>query len=124
MEKEKENTPITETHNSYLSRYAITAIRLFKLSVYEKTAYILSAVSYVIVLLCVSVVILFFLFMAMAVYIGEVWGSEAMGYAMMCMCAIVFLAVIISMSRRIKRYFINIFIEMMYDVNKNTDYEK
>ncbi len=123
MEKEKENTRL-EKQNGYLSRYIITAIRLFKLSVYEKMAYILSAISYLIIVICVSVVVLFFLFMSMAVYIGEMWGSEAMGYAVMCVVAIVVLVAIICMSRYIKRYLINMFIEKVYDVNRNTDDEK
>ena len=123
VEKEKENTRLEE-QNGYLSRYAITAIRLLRLSVYEKTAYILSAISYLIIVICVSVVILFFLFMTMAVYLGDVWGSEAMGYAMMGIIAMVVLLVIICMSRYIKRYLINMFIEKVYEVNKTTDDEK
>ena len=62
--------------------------------------------------------------MTMAVYLGEVWGSEAMGYAMMGIIAMVVLLVIICMSRYIKRYLINMFIEKVYDVNKTTDDEK
>ena len=87
-------------------------------------AYILSAISYLIIVICVSVVVLFFLFMSMAVYIGEMWGSETMGYAVMCVVAIVVLVTIICMSRYIKRYLINMFIEKVYDVNRNTDDEK
>lgn len=113
---EKENVkPMIEEIKESLLRYAIIRMRLIKLSVYEKTAVILSSISYFIVVLCVGVISLFFLFMMMAIWIGNMCESVVAGYAIMCIISASMLLPLYIYREKLKRWFKRIFISSVYE---------
>ena len=110
---EKENVkPMIEEIKESLLRYAIIRMRLIKLSVYEKMAFILSSISYVIVVLCVGVISLF---MMMAIWIGNMCESVVAGYAIMCIISASMLLPLYIYREKLKRWFKRIFISSVYE---------
>lgn len=84
---------------SYINR----RVRLFKLDAYEKLSISASSLGYGLIVLAVIAVILFFLLIGMAFFIGELLKNLAAGFGIMALFSLFVLLMIVLCRKVIKR---------------------
>ncbi len=96
------NTLLEEFKLELLS-YINRRLRLFKLDTFEKLSISASALGYGLIVLLIIAVILFFLLIGLAFFIGELFNSLAAGFGIMALFSLLVLLIVILSRKKIKR---------------------
>lgn len=106
-ENDKSLNTLLEDIKLELLSYINKRIRLFKLDAFEKGGIASSALGYGLLIISIIAVILFFLLIGMAFFVGELLGSIALGFFTMALFSLLVLLVILVFRKSIKRSLLN-----------------
>ena len=98
MEEKKVSTLFEEMKDD-LSEYVSNRLRLFKLQTYAKTSKSGAALIYTVVAILLVLFALNFVFIALAIFLGEILGSLSLGFAIVALFTIIVVAIIIIEAR-------------------------
>jgi len=101
-EEKSLNTLIEEIKLELLS-YINRRVRLFKLDAFEKISISASGLGYGLIILVIVAVILFFLLIGMAFFVGELLKSLAAGFGIMALFSLLVLLIVVLCRKKIKR---------------------
>lgn len=114
------NTLIEEIKLELLS-YIDKRVRLFKLDAFEKLSISASGLGYGLIILATVAVILFFLLIGMAFFIGELLNSLAAGFGIMALFSLFVLLMIVLCRKSIKRLLLHTTIRFIRKVEADED---
>ncbi|NDV77653.1 SoxR reducing system RseC family protein [Dysgonomonas sp. 511] len=104
-----------------LKGYVNSRLRLFQLTSYEKLSISASKIGYGLIVFLIVAIILFFIFLGMAFFLGELLGSLAAGFGIMALLSLVALFVVYLLRRTIKRSILNHTIIFIRKVEANEE---
>lgn len=96
------NTLLEEIKQELLS-YIGRRFRLLKLDTYEKLSITISSLGYGLIILAIVAVLLFFILMGMAFFIGELFDSMGAGFGIMALFSLLVLLLVYLCRKSIKR---------------------
>ncbi|NDV95551.1 hypothetical protein D0T84_11605 [Dysgonomonas sp. 521] len=102
-EDEKSLNIIIEEIKLELLSYINRRIRLFKLDAFEKLSISASGLGYGLIILAIVAVILFFVLIGMAFFVGELLNSLAAGFGIMALFSLLVLLVVVLCRGKIKQ---------------------
>jgi cbb3-type cytochrome oxidase subunit 3 len=114
------NTLVEEIKLELLS-YINNRIRLFKLDAFEKLSISASAVGYGLIVLSIIAVLMFFLLIGLAFFIGELLSSLAAGFGIMALFSLFVLFVVFLFRRKIKESILNATINFFRGMEDNDE---
>lgn len=114
------NTLVEEIKLELLS-YINKRIRLFKLDAFEKLSLSASAVGYGLIVLSIIAVLMFFLLIGLAFFIGELLHSLAAGFGIMALFSLFVLLVVFLFRRKIKESILNSTINFFRGMEDNDE---
>ncbi|EGK01393.1 MULTISPECIES: phage holin family protein [Dysgonomonas] len=114
------NTLVEEIKLELLS-YINKRIRLFKLDAFEKLSISASAVGYGLIVLSIIAVLMFFLLIGLAFFIGELLSSLAAGFGIMALFSLFVLFVVFLFRRKIKESILNATINFFRGMEDNDE---
>lgn len=104
-----------------LKGYVNSRLRLFQLTSYEKLSISASKIGYGLIVFLIVAIILFFIFLGMAFFLGELLDSLAAGFGIMALLSLVALFVVYLLRRTIKRSILNHTIIFIRKVEANEE---
>lgn len=117
MEEKKVSTLFEEMKDD-LSGYVSKRLRLFKLQTYSKTSTSGAALIYTISAILLILLAVNFVFMTLALYLGDILNSLPLGFAIVTLFAILIVIVIIMSRKSIRRKLTNILVNSLMDDDK------
>lgn len=102
-EEEKGLNVLIEEIKLELLSYMNRRIRLFKLDAFEKLSISASSLGYGLIILAIVAVILFFVLIGMAFFIGEFFNSLAAGFGIMALFSLLVLLIVVLCRKKIKQ---------------------
>ncbi|MDR0825165.1 MAG: hypothetical protein LBN74_08735 [Prevotella sp.] len=114
------NTLIEEIKVELLS-YINRRLRLFKLDAFEKVSISASSLGYGLIVLAIVAVILFFVLIGMAFFIGELLNSQAAGFGIMALFSLLVLLIIVLCRKKIKQSILHATIIFIRKVEADED---
>jgi uncharacterized membrane protein YqjE len=106
-ETDKSLNTLVEEIKSELLSYINKRIRLFKLDAFEKLSISASAIGYGLIVLSIIAVLMFFLLIGLAFFIGELLSSPAAGFGIMALFSLLVLFIVFLCRRKIKESILN-----------------
>lgn len=120
-ETDKSLTTLIQEIKLDLLSYINHRVRLFKLDSYEKLSISASAIGYGLIVLAILAVLIFFVLIGMAFFVGELLNSLAAGFAIMALFSL-FILLIVFLSRKvIKRTILNSTINFFRKLDTNDE---
>lgn len=120
-EEDKDLNTLIEEIKLELLSYINRRVRLFKLDAFEKASISASGLGYVLIVLAIVAVILFFLLIGMAFFIGELLNSLAAGFGIMALFSLFVLLIIVLCRKLIKRWILHTTIKFIRKVEADED---
>lgn len=117
MEEKKVGTLFEEMKDD-LADYVSDRLRLFKLQTYAKTSKSGAALIYTIVAILLVLFALNFVFIALAIFLGEILGSLSLGFAIVALFTIIVVAIIIRTRKSIRRGLTNRIVSSLMNDDK------
>lgn len=114
MEEKKVSTLFEEMKDD-LSGYVSNRLRLFQLQTYSKTSKGGAFLIYTIIAILLILFALNFVFITLALYLGEILGSMSLGFAIVSLFSILVVAIIIMKRKSIKRGLTNMIVSSLMD---------
>ncbi len=117
MEDKKVSTLFEEMKDD-LSDYVSKRLRLLKLQTYTKTSKSGASLIYTIVAILLVLFALNFVFITLAIYLGEILESMSLGFAIVSLFAILIVAIIIMARKSIRRRLTNMIVSSLMNDDK------
>ncbi len=117
MEEKKVSTLFEEMKDD-LADYVSNRLRLFKLQTYAKTSKSGASLIYTIVAILLILFALNLVFITLAIFLGEILGSMALGFAIVSLFAIVVVTIIIMTRKSIRRGLTNRIVSSLMNDDK------
>ena len=117
MEEKKVGTLFEEMKDD-LADYVSDRLRLFKLQTYAKISKSGAALIYTFVAILLILFALNFAFITLAIFLGEILGSLALGFAIVALFAIIVVAIIIKTRKSIRRGLTNRIVSSLMNDDK------
>ncbi len=114
------NTLVEEIKLELLS-YINRRVRLFKLDSYEKLSISASAVGYGLIVLAILAVLIFFVLIGLAFFIGELLSSLAAGFGIMALFSLFVLFIVFLARKVIKNTILNSTINFFRKLDANDE---
>lgn len=114
------NTLVEEIKLELLS-YINRRVRLFKLDSYEKLSISASAVGYGLIVLAILAVLIFFILIGLAFFIGELLSSLAAGFGIMALFSLLVLFIVFLARKVIKNTILNSTINFFRKLDANDE---
>ena len=114
------NTLVEEIKLELLS-YINRRVRLFKLDSYEKLSISASAVGYGLIVLAILAVLIFFVLICLAFFIGELLSSLAAGFGIMALFSLFVLFIVFLARKVIKNTILNSTISFFRKLDANDE---
>ncbi len=114
------NTLVEEIKLELLS-YINRRVRLFKLDSYEKLSISASAVGYGLIVLAILAVLIFFVLIGLAFFIGELLSSLAAGFGIMALFSLLVLFIVFLARKVIKNTILNSTINFFRKLDANDE---
>lgn len=114
------NTLVEEIKLELLS-YINKRVRLFKLDAFEKLSMSASALGYGLIVLSIVAVLMFFLLIGLAFFIGELLSSLAAGFGIMALFSLLVLFIVFLCRRKIKESILNSTINFFRGMEDNDE---
>lgn len=114
------NTLVEEIKLELLS-YINRRVRLFKLDSYEKLSISASAVGYGLIVLAILAVLIFFVLIGLAFFIGELLSSLAAGFGIMALFSLLVLFIVFLARKVIKNTILNSTISFFRKLDANDE---
>ncbi len=102
---------------SYINR----RIRFFRLDAYEKLSISASILGYGLIVFCIVAVMLFFILLGIAFFIGELLDSQAAGFGVMALFSLLVLLIVFLLRKKIKKSLLNKTIMFIRKVEANEE---
>jgi hypothetical protein len=102
-ENDKSLNTLIEEIKVELLNYINRRVRLFKLDAFEKVSISASGLGYGLIVLAIVAVIMFFVLIGMAFFIGELLSSLAAGFGIMALFSLLVLLIIVLCRKKIKQ---------------------
>lgn len=102
---------------SYINR----RIRFFRLDAYEKLSISASILGYGLIVFCIVAVMLFFILLGIAFFIGELLNSQAAGFGVMALFSLLVLLIVFLLRKKIKKSLLNKTIMFIRKVEANEE---
>jgi len=93
--------------------YAESKFELFKLSSYESVGKVAGLLTYGLILICLALFALLFIFISVGYFLGEMLHSAGLGFACVAGLYLIIMLVVVLMKKRIKTKVINEIIEAL-----------
>lgn len=106
-ESDKSLNTLIEEIKLELLGYINSKGRLIKLDLYEKSGILASAMGYGLIVLSILAVFIFFLFIGLAFFIGELLNSLAAGFGIMALFSLLLLLIAFLFRKEIKNTILN-----------------
>lgn len=110
-----------------LSAYVELKLELLKLNTYERTGKIIAVLSYGVILLFLAFFAILFIFLALGLYLGELFDSAGSGFGVVAVLYLLLIGLIILNKDRISHTILNIVISALTtndDKTNATDHEQ
>ncbi len=114
------NTLVEEIKLELLS-YINRRVRLFKLDSYEKLSISASAIGYGLIVLAILAVLIFFVLIGLAFFIGELLSSLAAGFGIMALFSLLVLFIVFLARKVIKNTIFNSTINFFRKLDANDE---
>ena len=114
MEEKKVGTLFEEMKDD-LSDYVSNRLRLFKLQTYAKSSKSAAALIYTIVAILLLMFALNFVFITLALYLGQILGSMPLGFGIVALFSILIVVIIIMTRKSIRRGLTNKIVSSLMD---------
>ena len=114
MEEKKVSTLFEEMKDD-LSGYVSNRLRLFKLQTYAKTSKSSASLIYTIVAILLILFAINFVFLTLALYLGEILESMSLGFGIVALISILIVAIIIVARKSIRRGLTNRIVSSLMD---------
>ncbi len=114
------NTLVEEIKLELLS-YINRRVRLFKLDSYEKLSISASAIGYGLIVLAILAVLIFFVLIGLAFFIGELLSSLAAGFGIMALFSLLVLFIVFLARKVIKNTILNSTINFFRKLDANDE---
>ncbi|MDR1201055.1 MAG: phage holin family protein [Tannerellaceae bacterium] len=96
-----------------ITAYAESKFELFKLSSYEKAGNVAGLLTYGLILICLALFALLFIFISVGYFLGEIFHSIGLGFACVAGLYLIIMLVVVIMKKRIKTKVLNEIIEAL-----------
>ena len=116
--EEKKVSSLFEEMKDDLADYVSNRLRLFKLQTYAKTSKSGASLIYTIVAILLILFALNLVFITLAIFLGEILGSMALGFAIVSLFAIVVVTIIIMTRKSIRRGLTNRIVSSLMNDDK------
>ena len=117
MEEKKVGTLFEEMKDD-LADYVSNRLRLFKLQTYAKTSKSGASLIYTIVAILLILFALNFVFLTVAIFLGEILESMSLGFAIVALFTIIIVAIIIMTRKSIRRGLTNRIVSSLMNDDK------
>lgn len=117
MEDKKVSTLFEEMKDD-VSDYVSNRLRLFKLQTYAKTSKSGASLIYTITAILLVLFAINFVFITLAIYLGEVLESMSLGFAIVSLFSIIVVIIIIMARKSIRSGLTNIIVSFLMDDDK------
>ena len=114
------NTLVEEIKLELLS-YINRRVRLFKMDSYEKLSISASAIGYGLIVLAILAVLIFFVLIGLAFFIGELLSSLAAGFGIMALFSLLVLFIVFLARKVIKNTILNSTINFFRKLDANDE---
>ncbi|NLC48983.1 MAG: phage holin family protein [Bacteroidales bacterium] len=114
MEEKKVSTLFEEMKDD-LSEYVSNRLRLFKLQTYAKTSKGGAALIFTIIAILLILFAINFVFITVALYLGEILESMSLGFAIVALFSIIVVGIIIMKRKSIRRGLTNMIVSSFTD---------
>ncbi|MDU1889809.1 MAG: phage holin family protein [Dysgonomonas sp.] len=104
---DKSQDTLLEEIKLELLSYINKRIRLFKLDAFEKLSLSASALGYGLIIFSIIIVILFFLLIGVAFFVGELLNSLAAGFGIMALFSLLVLLIVLICRKGLKNLILN-----------------
>ena len=124
---EKESGEIFRELKKDLSEYVELKLELLKLSTYERTGKVIAVLSYGVILLFLAFFAILFIFLALGLFLGDLFGSVGSGFAIVAILYVLLIGIIILNKNKISEKVLNVVIAALTsneDKNQATDNEQ
>jgi hypothetical protein len=121
---EQESREIFNELKKDVSAYVELKLEFLKLSTYERTAKVISVLSYGLVLLFLAFLAVLFIFLALGFFLGDMFGSIGAGFGSVVILYILLILLIVTNRKKISDKVLNIVIAALTsndDKNDETD---
>lgn len=120
-ESDKSLSTLIEEIKLELLGYINSKGRLIKLDLYEKSGILASAMGYGLIVLSILAVFIFFLFIGLAFFIGELLNSLAAGFGIMALFSLLLLLIVFLSRKMIKNVILNFTITFIRKLEANDE---
>ncbi|GEM_PF-650704 len=120
-ESDKSLSTLIEEIKLELLGYINSKGRLIKLDLYEKSGILASAMGYGLIVLSILAVFIFFLFIGLAFFIGELLNSLAAGFGIMALFSLLLLLIVFLSRKMIKNAILNFTITFIRKLEANDE---
>ena len=114
MEEKKISTLFEEMKDD-LSEYVSNRLRLFKLQTYAKTSKGGASLIYSIIAILLTLFAINFVFITIALYLGEILESMSLGFGIVALFSIIVIGIIIMKRKTIRRGLTNMIVSSFMD---------
>lgn len=121
MERSEDLKTLLEDIKLELLSYINRRMRLFKLDAYEKGAISSSILGYGLIVFSIVAIMLFFILLGAAFFIGELLDSQAAGFGILALFSLVVLLIVFFLRKKIKRGILNKTIQFLRKVEANDE---
>lgn len=104
---EKNSEKIFHELKDDVSAYVELKLELLKLNTYERTGKVIAVLSYGLILLFLAFFAILFIFLALGFFLGDVFGSVGVGFAIVAILYILLIGIIIMNKNRISMKVLN-----------------
>lgn len=118
---EKDSGKIFHELKEDVSAYVELKLELLKLSTYERTGKIISILSYDLILLFLAFFAILFLFLALGLFLGDLFGSQGIGFGIVSILYILLIAIIVANKEKISLKITNIIIAALTANDEKND---
>lgn len=115
---EKDSGKIFRELKDDVSAYVELKLELLKLSTYERSGKLIAVLSYGMILLFLAFFAILFIFLALGFFLGDVFGSLGVGFAVVAVLYLLLIGIIIMNKDKISNKVVNVVIAAL---NSNDD---
>lgn len=115
---EKDSGEIFRELKDDVSAYVELKLELLKLSTYERSGKLIAVLSYGMILLFLAFFAILFIFLALGFFLGDVFGSLGVGFAVVAVLYLLLIGIIIMNKDKISNKVVNVVIAAL---NSNDD---
>lgn len=104
---EKETEEIFKKLKKDILTYAELQLELLKLNAYERSGKVVAILSYSIILISLVFITILFLFLALGFFLGELLGSQGLGFGVVAIFYLILILTVILTKKRIHKRILN-----------------